>query len=194
MGHGNGRERHLVLNGSITAPVAALLLVQAARVSAPVVEASATEGTWDLPPLRFETLAGDTKNLSGWRGKVIVLSFWATWCGPCQAEIPHLVRYQTQHGEAGLQVVGVALDDPHKVRNVARTLRINYPVMLVHPSQGSALLPQWGNPSRSLPFTVVIGRGGRIDLMLNGILDEETFTDSVQPLLEVSSTGAPTSE
>jgi thiol-disulfide isomerase/thioredoxin len=190
MGHRNRTERHLVLDGSTTTRIAAFLLLRAAPApapapaSAPAVETRAAEGTWDLPPLQFETLAGDTKSLSDWRGKVILLSFWATWCGPCQAEIPHLVRYQTRHGKEGLQVVGVALDDPRKVRNVARTLGINYPVMLADPSQGSALLPQWGNRSRSLPFTVVIGRGGRINLALNGILDEETFTDSVQPLLE----------
>lgn len=172
--------------GRIALTLAALCLATAlgACASAPRTEGNPADRAWGLPALRLETLAGDTKDLQDWQGKVILLNFWATWCGPCQAEVPHLIRYQNQYGGDGLQVVGVALDERRKVRNVARTLRINYPVMLADPATEDKLLPQWGNVSRGLPFTVVIGRDGRVRCMLNGILDQETFADIVRPLLQ----------
>jgi thiol-disulfide isomerase/thioredoxin len=175
------------ITGRIAALTLSLFAAPIACAPAPRAEVGPSGDTWDLPPLRLGTLAGETRRLHDWRGKVILLNFWATWCGPCQAEVPHLIRYQSQYGDQGLQVVGVALDDPRKVRNVARTLRINYPIMLADPAREGVLLPQWGNASRGLPFTVVVGRDGRVRYRLNGILDEETFADCVQPLLEEES-------
>lgn len=139
----------------------------------------------DLPPLILEDLEGKQRRLHDWHGKVIILNFWASWCGPCQAEIPHLVRYQRTYAGRGLQVIGVGLDERRKVRNVVRTFGIDYPMLLADAGQGRDLLGQWGDPGGVLPFSVVIDRDGRIHFMQIGILDEESFTDHVLPLLAV---------
>lgn len=156
----------------------------------------AVTNAWDLPPLLLDDLDGGQRNLYDWRGKVIVLNFWASWCGPCQSEIPHLVRYQQDYQGAGLQVIGVALDETRKVRNVVRTLRINYPVLVADPEKDQSLLRLWGDAQQVLPYSVVIGRDGHIHFTQVGIMDEETFDDYVLPLLrsDLPAPVAPTSQ
>jgi len=143
----------------------------------------AVTNAWDLPPLILDDLDGERRSLYDWRGSVIVLNFWASWCGPCQSEIPRLVRYQQDYQGAGLQVIGVALDEARKVRNVVRTLRINYPVLLADPKSDQSLLRLWGDEQQVLPYSVVIGRDGHIHFTQVGIMDEETFEDYVLQLL-----------
>ena len=77
---------------------------------------------------------------------------------------------------AGLQVIGVALDKARKARNVVRTLRINYPVLVADPKSDQGLLRLWGDAQQVLPYSVVIGRDGHIHFTQVGIMDEETFT------------------
>ena len=139
---------------------------------------------WDMPPLILEDLEGEQRSLYDWQGKVIILNFWASWCGPCQAEIPHFIRYQRTYAGRGLQIVGVGLDEKRKVRNFVRSFGIDYPILLADAERGRALLGQWGDPRRVLPFSVVIDRDGHIHFMQSGILDEESFTDYVLPLLD----------
>jgi thiol-disulfide isomerase/thioredoxin len=114
---------------------------------------------------------------------VIILNFWASWCGPCLTEIPSLVRYQQEYGEAGLQIIGVAMDEAQKARNVVRSLYINYPVLVADPDDNQGLLGHWGDVRQVLPYSVVIGRDGRIHFTRIGVMDEESFTDNVLPLI-----------
>jgi thiol-disulfide isomerase/thioredoxin len=137
-----------------------------------------------LPPLILNDLDGKEHNLNDWRGKVILLNFWATWCGPCQIEIPYFMKYQQNHAEKGLQIIGIGLDDAQKLRNYVRTLGINYPVLRADPERQYELLNQWGDPSGVLPYTVIIDRGGRPVFMQAGIFNDETFETIVKPLLE----------
>lgn len=145
------------------------------------------DNAWDMPPMILEDLEGKQRSLYDWHGKVIILNFWASWCGPCQAEIPHFIRYQRTYAGRGLQIVGVGLDEERKVRNFVRTFGIDYPILLADAEHGRALLAQWGDPHQVLPFSVVIDRDGHIHLMQTGILDEESFTDYVLPLLDMVS-------
>jgi len=144
---------------------------------------------WDMPPLILEDLEGKQRSLYDWHGNVIILNFWASWCGPCQAEIPHLIRYQRTYAGRGLQIVGVGLDEKRKLRNFVRTFGIDYPILFADAEHGRALLGQWGDPRQILPFSVVIARDGHIHFIQTGILDEESFTDYVLPLLDVVSGG-----
>lgn len=137
-----------------------------------------------LPSLILNDLDGTEHNLYDWRGKVIMLNFWATWCGPCQIEIPYFIKYQQNYAGQGLQIIGVGLDEAQKLRNYVRTLGINYPILRADPEQQYELLNQWGDPSGALPYTVVIDRAGRPVFMQAGIFNEETFEMIVKPLLE----------
>ncbi len=138
---------------------------------------------WELSPLVLSNLKGEQHNLYDWQGKVIILNFWATWCGPCQIEIPHLIRYQNQFSSKGLQVIGIGLDDIQKLRNFVRTVGINYPILRADPEHYYSLLSKWGNPFGTLPYTVVIDRQGKFVLMQQGIFSDEAFTTAVLPLL-----------
>jgi thiol-disulfide isomerase/thioredoxin len=161
---------------------------QAAQLNAVTGSRSGMQGravanAWDLPPLELQDPEGNRHTLYDWHGKVILLNFWATWCGPCQAEVPDLIHYQREDAGQGLQVIGVALDEVARVRNFIRTFRINYPVLIADPARSRELLPRWGNHRQILPFTVVIGRDGHIHLLQAGPLDAEAFADYVRPLL-----------
>jgi len=139
---------------------------------------------WDLPALILSDLDGKEHNLHEWRGNVIMLNFWATWCGPCQIEIPYFMKYQQNYAGQGLRIVGIGLDDARKLRNYARTLGINYPVLRAEPERQYALLNQWGDPAGVLPFTVIIDRDGRLVFRQIGVFNDEAFEAIVKPLLE----------
>jgi len=138
---------------------------------------------WELPSLILPDLQGIQHNLFDWQGKIIILNFWATWCGPCQIEIPHLKRYQDKYAAKGLQVIGVGLDEKRKLRNFVRTLAIHYPVLHADPKLDYSMLAKWGNVSGTLPYTVVIDRQGQFVLMHQGIFSDQAFTQYVLPLL-----------
>lgn len=135
-----------------------------------------------VPAMRLRDLDGVEHGLDEWQGQVLLVNFWASWCAPCQAEIPDLVRWQRQHGVHGLQIVGVGIDSPRPLANVQRSLGINYPILVVDPDQAGALLAQWGNTSRFVPYTVVIDRDGQIVHRQFGSLDSEIFDEFVTPL------------
>jgi thiol-disulfide isomerase/thioredoxin len=127
-------------------------------------------------------LDGRQQRLDQWKGKVLVVNFWATWCVPCRKEIPEFVRAQASLGPRGLQVVGVAIDDVDKVRPYVSEAKINYPVLLGG-MEGMELARQAGNELGALPFTVVFGRDGRPLRAELGALDEAKLTKLVTPLL-----------
>lgn len=134
--------------------------------------------------LLFKGLDGSRHSLEEWRGKVIVLNFWATWCSPCLYEIPDFVAYQEKYKMRGLQIIGVGLDEEKKLRNVQRTLGINYPILFTDPKSDSRLMALWGNSSGIVPYSVVINRDGRIAYTHHGLMTLETFNESVLPLLD----------
>ena len=142
---------------------------------------------WELPPVILNDLDGDKHNLYEWHGQVIMLNFWATWCGPCQIEIPEFILYQARYADQGLQIIGIGLDEPRKLKNYVRTVGINYPVLQADPESQYSLLKQWGNPLGVLPFTVVVGKDGHLVFMQQGIFDQESFKAIVIPLLKSSS-------
>jgi len=118
-------------------------------------EATALLGT-SLPDLD-----GHEQSIGQWRGKVIVVNFWATWCAPCREEIPQFVRTQTALGDRGLQFVGIAVDQADKAQQFAKELGVNYPT-LVGGMGAMHLSATLGNDLMALPFTVVVDRAGRI--------------------------------
>ena len=138
----------------------------------------------DIRPLMavsMPDLQGKSRNLSEWRGKVLVVNFWATWCPPCLKEIPEFVRMQEKSGPKGLQFVGIAADQPDKVRQFAAKHHINYPILLgeMDVIQIARLA---GNEAGGLPFTVIIDREGQWVRSESGALDELRLSNMVEPL------------
>ena len=108
---------------------------------------------------KFATHDGAQLAMEVFRGKPLVLNFWATWCPPCIEEMPLLDRFFRENSSKGWQVLGLAIDKPSSVRQFLGANPIAYPVALAGPG-GSELLQNLGNISGGLPFTVVIGSGG----------------------------------
>jgi parvulin-like peptidyl-prolyl isomerase/thiol-disulfide isomerase/thioredoxin len=167
--------------GSANAPAqAAPSGAAVATVAQTAAQATRDGGLLDAP---LPTLDGGSHRLSDWRGKVVVVHFWASWCAPCLREIPGLLRLQERFGERGLQVVGIGVDDEHKLENVRRSLGISYPVMIVALGREHSLLRAWGDASGAIPFVAVIDRDGRITIRRPGTMDEDEFREQVLPLL-----------
>jgi thiol-disulfide isomerase/thioredoxin len=127
-------------------------------------------------------LEGRIQALGQWRGKVLVVNFWATWCQPCLKEIPEFVRMQDKFGPEGLQFVGIAVDNRLKVREFAAKYRMNYPV-LVGEMDAIELARSAGNEFGALPFTVIVDRKGKVIRTELGGLNEQKLTAIIQPVL-----------
>lgn len=110
------------------------------------------------PDFSVTDLSGQTLQLSRYRGKVVVLNFWATWCSPCRSEIPRFVDFENKYGGDGLEIIGISLDDdPKRVRGFYQQLGMNYPVAI-----GDASLAERYGGVLGLPVSFLIGRDGRI--------------------------------
>jgi thiol-disulfide isomerase/thioredoxin len=131
---------------------------------------------------RLADLKGGAQTLEPWRGRVLVVNFWATWCAPCREEIPVFVRMQERYGAQGLQFVGIAIDQPDKVADFAREFRINYPVLLGG-LETLELVRLVGNRAGVLPYTLVIDRAGNIASRELGGLREARLYSIIHPLL-----------
>jgi len=131
---------------------------------------------------RLADLKGSVQPLAQWRGQVLVVNFWATWCAPCREEIPGFVRLQKRYGARGLTFVGIAIDQPDKVAAFAREFQINYP-LLVGGLETLELLRQVGNRAGVLPYTLVIDRGGNLVTREPGGLKEAKLESILRPLL-----------
>lgn len=117
-----------------------------------------------------------------WKGKVLVVNFWATWCAPCREEMPMFTRFQRDMGPKGVQFVGIAVDQPDKVRQFAAELGLNYPTVIG--GYGAMELSKaLGNSVMALPFTVVVDREGRVAHTQLGQLKEQQLVDIFGKLL-----------
>ena len=141
------------------------------------VSASAALFTLNLPDLENKP-----QRLEQWRGKVLVVNFWATWCAPCREEIPVFVKLQEQYGAKGLQFVGISIDQADKTAEFARNFKINYP-SLVGTFDTIEVSRQAGNQKRVLPYTVILDRKGNVVATELGGLTAEKLEALVRPLL-----------
>ncbi|MFH1304924.1 MAG: redoxin domain-containing protein [Candidatus Omnitrophota bacterium] len=132
------------------------------------------------PDFTLNTLSGGSFTMSGTKGKVVILDFWAGWCPPCKKELPHFQALHRAYEKKGLKVIGVLVDarDMAEVESLLQEYEISYPILLGNASVAAA----YGGV-RSIPTTFMIDREGRIVRKFVGYRDKEVFETVVKELL-----------
>src|SRR5271165_4735838 len=132
------------------------------------------------PDFSLTALDGKTVKLSDFRGKAVLLNFWATWCEPCKIEMPWFVDLQKKYGPQGLQVIGVAMDDasPKEIGEFAQTMSVNYPVLIGKEAVGD----QYGGIPY-LPSTFYISRDGKVVDRVFGLVSRSEIEANIQKAL-----------
>jgi thiol-disulfide isomerase/thioredoxin len=119
---------------------------------------------------------GRALTLSQYKGKVVLLDFWASWCTPCQAEIPQFVEWQKKYGDQGFQAIGISMDDNEKAaRKFVNRLKPNYPIAM-----GNAKLGESYGGVLGLPANFVIGRNGQIVARHVGVTDLKSLEQEIE--------------
>jgi peroxiredoxin len=166
----------------VVAMVISVMLVfgiQKARNASSAHNAGKLQGQL-APDFALASLDGKTLKLSDYRGKAVLLNFWATWCEPCKIEMPWFVDLQKKYGPQGLQVVGVAMDDasPKEIGVFAQKLGVNYPIVIGKEEVGT----QYGGV-QFLPSTFYIGRDGKILDRVFGLVSRSEIESNIQKAL-----------
>jgi peroxiredoxin len=131
------------------------------------------------PEFARKDLAGKSVDLKNFRGKVVLLNFWATWCAPCQLEMPAFAAWQRQYGPDGLQVIGISMDDDATpVVGLVAKFKLNYPVLM-----GDANLGRQYGGVLGLPLTYLIDRDGVLRARFQGETDLKTIERRLQTIL-----------
>jgi len=132
------------------------------------------------PDFDLQSLEGKSVKLSDFRGKAVLLNFWATYCGPCKIEMPWFVEMQKEYGPQGLQILGVALDDAstEDIAKFAKDLGVNYPILLGKESVGQS----YGGVL-ALPTTFFIDRDGKVIGRELGLQSRSVFVDNIKKAL-----------
>ncbi len=135
------------------------------------------------PDFSLESLDGKTTRLSDFRGKAVLLNFWATWCGPCKIEMPWFVELQNQYAAQGFQIVGVAMDDASKedIAKFAKDMGVNYPILIGKEAVGD----QYGGVP-ALPESFMIGRDGKIVDKMIGLHGKAEIEDAIKKAIKTS--------
>jgi peroxiredoxin len=148
------------------------------RVSKPVKDVGQRQMA---PDFALKDADGKTVRLSDYRGKVVLLDFWATWCGPCKLEIPWFMEFERKYKDRGFAVLGVSMDDDgwQAVRPFIQDIGINYRIMVGDEHVGD----QYGG-IEALPTAFLIDRKGRVAIQHVGLSGKREFEDGIEKLLE----------
>ncbi len=159
----------------------ASLLLSALPVFAFAQDAQTRNSTAQFPAIK-DLRRGRVIRLSDYKGKVVLVNFWATWCPPCRAEMPDLIKLQAEYGKRGLQIIGITYPPEKRaeVLGFTRSLKVNYPIAL-----GTREMKMLFDKSETLPLTIVIDRQGFVRERIEGILLPEEFEEKIKPLLQL---------
>jgi thiol-disulfide isomerase/thioredoxin len=132
--------------------------------------------------LQLPDLAGRQQSFVQWRGRLLLVNFWATWCEPCREEVPALVRLQAKYGDKSVQLVGISIDSVDKISDFASKFAVNYP-LTVGGLESIDLARQLGNRAGALPFTVLISPHGQLIASHLGGMNDRSLSEFVLPHL-----------
>ena len=124
---------------------------------------------------------GTPRNLSAYRGQVLIVNFWATWCAPCVEEIPAFSRLQSEYG-GSVKFLGIGIDTPSNIASFQKSVRPSYP-LFVAGAAGTELAREFGNRLGGLPFTVVLGPDGDVKAAKLGRVSEDALRAWLRPLV-----------
>lgn len=130
----------------------------------------------------FPDSEGKMQALEQWRGKLLVINFWATWCPPCREEMPELSQFHEHYRDQGVLVLGIATDDVAKIREFTKETKVSYPLLagdLDAMNLGNAM----GNNKGILPYTVILDRDGSVVKTFFGRVNHVMLEEAVLPLL-----------
>lgn len=168
--------RYVLLGASLLTVACSEDTATKAPAQAPAPEASSADQAPDFSLAEVGT--GKTFSLSANKGKVVLIDFWATWCGPCRMAIPHLIELQKEYGDKGFTMVGVSLDQQGEpvVAPFYRQWNMNYPVVI--DADGSVARNYGG--IRSIPTAVLIDKHGKIVNGFVGYRPKEVFEEAIK--------------
>jgi thiol-disulfide isomerase/thioredoxin len=154
------RHTLLIIAVSILAATAGYYFGRPQPVSLPPPESAPTaDAPARLLALTLPDLNGQAQSLSQWKGKVLVVNFWATWCPPCKEEMPEFSRINTKYAPNGVQFVGISVDSADKVAAFRKENEISYP-LLIGNLETLDLSSDLGNRAKALPFTAILRQDG----------------------------------
>lgn len=136
-----------------------------------------------LPTVTLPDLSGKERTLDEWKGKTLVVNFWATWCPPCRKEIPAFNRVQQKYKDRDVQFIGIALDDAEAIEQFLKIIPIDYPVLVGGDDNGARAAHAFGNAEGVLPYTVFVTREGKIHSQVSGGLSESATEKTLNEML-----------
>jgi peroxiredoxin len=164
------------------AAVAGYLARQGTPPTHAPVEARAAASAEPLLAMTLPDLAGNAQNVGQWRGKVMVVNFWATWCPPCLKEIPDFAAVSERHADAPVQFVGIGIDSAANIAAFQQEHRVPYP-LLVGSSETLKVATDLVGTAEALPLTIIVDRDGMIHRVKLGTLNQDELEGTIRALL-----------
>jgi thiol-disulfide isomerase/thioredoxin len=182
----NAKLRNLLLAIVVALVSASVGLYLAGRKSE-LLEA-APDAAARLLALELPDLADQPQSLAQWRGQVLVVNFWATWCPPCRKEIPEFVAISEKLQGKGVQFVGISIDSADKVRQFRDEARISYP-LLIGGMETMDFADHFGSKVKGLPFTVILDRQGQLHHVKLGPMSGQELEEILESALAKTPAG-----